>query len=263
MQEDIARLEEVGPVEYLRVWGSGWSIGTNFRRIKPGDRLFLIRLGKEPRGIFASGYAAEYPFVHDHWDEQEGHKAWYVDVYWDTLLNPYDGRSMLLRDELEFHSPEQRWSPPASGEQIKEEVTARVESAWQNLTTGASLVPDASPEDADEAVTFREGTVRQTSVTRYERNPAARSLCIRHHGVSCTVCDFNFEYVYGEVGEGFIEVHHLTPMSETRGQYEVNPIEDMRPICPNCHAMIHQKRPPYTIEQLRTMMKSTRSWGTP
>jgi 5-methylcytosine-specific restriction protein A len=208
VQEDIANLEELGPEEYQRVQGSNWSIGTNYRRIRPGDRLFLTRLGREPRGIFAFGYAVSYPYQYPHWDQEEGHRAWYVDVYWDTLLNPYDPRSMLLRDELEFISAEQRWSPIASGEEINDEVAAKLEAEWQRLT-GASSPLDTSSADADDAMTLPEGAVRQTSVTRYERNQAARRLCIKHHGVSCTVCGFNFEKVYGEVGQGYIEVHHL------------------------------------------------------
>jgi 5-methylcytosine-specific restriction enzyme A len=253
VQEDIANLEVLGPEEFQRVWDSRWSIGTNYRRIQPGDRLFLTRLGQEPRGIFASGYAASYPYQDDHWDEEEGHIAWYVDVYWDTLLSPYDPRLMILRDDLEFISAEQRWSPIASGEEINDDVAANLEAEWQRLT-GASSLLDTPSADADDAVTLPEGAVRQTSVTRYERNRAARRLCIKHHGVSCTVCDFNFEKKYGEVGQGYIEVHHLTPISQTRAAYDINPIEDMRPICPNCHAMVHQNSPPYTIEEIREMI---------
>jgi 5-methylcytosine-specific restriction protein A len=248
--EDIAQIDDLGPEEFNRVNdNSRWSIGTNYKRIEPGDRLFLTRVGREPRGMFASGYVASYPFEDPHWDGEEGHIAWYVDVYWDTLLNPYDPRSMLLREELTFISTVQRWSPLSSGEEIKEEAAAKLEAEWQHLTGTNSL-----GEDVDGDVTLPEGAVRQTSVTRYERNSAARTLCIEHHGVSCTVCDFNFEKVYGEVGQGFIEVHHLTPISQTRAAHNINPIKDMYPICPNCHAMVHQKNPPFAIEEIKEMI---------
>ncbi|RME44545.1 MAG: HNH endonuclease, partial [Chloroflexi bacterium] len=56
---------------------------------------------------------------------------------------------------------------------------------------------------------------------------------------------------YGELGKGFIHVHHVIPLSEIDSRYEVDPINDLCPVCPNCHAMIHREEPPLTIKQLR------------
>ncbi len=61
----------------------------------------------------------------------------------------------------------------------------------------------------------------------------------------------HFEEEYGNIGKCFIHVHHLTQLADIRQGYEVNPIKDLRPVCPNCHAMLHKKNPPYTIEQLK------------
>jgi len=71
------------------------------------------------------------------------------------------------------------------------------------------------------------------------KDPYARQQCIEHYGSRCSVCDFDFEQVFGERGRGFIHVHHLKPLSEIQDEYEIDPIQDLRPICPNCHAMIH------------------------
>src|SRR5215203_3813880 len=163
IRANIAQLRELGPEEFARVneITSRWSIGTNYRRIQPGDRLFLTRVVEEPRGIFASGYVASEPFEGPHWDEVEGHTARYVNVYWDTLLNPYDPRFMLLREELDFISTDQRWSPLSSGEEIRDEVAAKLEIEWQRLTGNDHLW-----EDVDDDVTMPEGAVRQTSVTK-------------------------------------------------------------------------------------------------
>jgi 5-methylcytosine-specific restriction protein A len=57
------------------------------------------------------------------------------------------------------------------------------------------------------------------------------------------------------MGKGYIHVHHLTPLSTINGEYEVNPISDLIPVCPNCHAMIHKSNPPLTIEQARTLVR--------
>jgi 5-methylcytosine-specific restriction protein A len=96
-----------------------------------------------------------------------------------------------------------------------------------------------------------EGALSQVSRNAYERNPDARRRCIEHYGCRCSVCDFDFERTYGTLGNGFIHVHHLKPLSEIREAYVIDPITDLRPICPNCHAMIHRVAETMTIEELR------------
>jgi 5-methylcytosine-specific restriction protein A len=61
--------------------------------------------------------------------------------------------------------------------------------------------------------------------------------------------------MYGEIGKGFIHVHHLKPVSEINGEYEVDPIEHLVPVCPNCHAMLHSQHPPLTIEELKKQLR--------
>ncbi|MBK8806257.1 MAG: HNH endonuclease [Bacteroidales bacterium] len=70
----------------------------------------------------------------------------------------------------------------------------------------------------------------------------------------CVVCGFDFEKVYGEIGKGFIHVHHLIPVSQIGKSYQINPISDLRPICPNCHAMIHLKNSPREIDEMRELI---------
>ena len=79
--------------------------------------------------------------------------------------------------------------------------------------------------------------------------------CIEYYGAKCVVCGFSFPSLYGEIGDGFIHVHHLTPLSEVQGEYEVDPIKDLRPVCPNCHAMLHRSNPPYDIKELENMIE--------
>ncbi|ADT70057.1 conserved hypothetical protein [Pseudoalteromonas sp. SM9913] len=88
---------------------------------------------------------------------------------------------------------------------------------------------------------LKEGARKTITVNAYERNPEARNLCIKEYGTRCCVCDFSFVEFYGKRGEGYIHVHHLTPVSEIKSEYDINPIRDLRPVCPNCHAMLHRK----------------------
>ena len=110
------------------------------------------------------------------------------------------------------------------------------------------------PEEVDERATYFEGAVRQITVDAYERNPAARRRCIAEYGARCVVCGFDFAAVYGEAGSGYIHVHHLRQLSDIGERYEVDPVADLRPVCPNCHAMIHRRTPPYTVEEVRAML---------
>jgi 5-methylcytosine-specific restriction protein A len=72
--------------------------------------------------------------------------------------------------------------------------------------------------------------------------------------LNCTACGFNFEAAYGTLGEVFIHVHHIIPIGAVGDEYSVDPVKDLVPICPNCHAMIHRVNPPLTIEQLRNIL---------
>lgn len=111
------------------------------------------------------------------------------------------------------------------------------------------------PEEVSDPEKHLEGTSKTISINAYERNQIARQDCIKHYGATCFVCGFDFKAVYGEIGDGFIHVHHLIPLSEIKKQYVVDPIKDLRPVCPNCHGIIHRTQPALTIEQLKLHLK--------
>jgi len=104
--------------------------------------------------------------------------------------------------------------------------------------------------DEIEDNTFFEGAKKQITINAYERNTQAREECILEYGNKCVICNFDFEKVYGEIGKNFIHVHHIKPLSEIKKEYKINPIQDLRPVCPNCHAMLHKKVPAYSIEEI-------------
>jgi hypothetical protein len=104
-----------------------------------------------------------------------------------------------------------------------------------------------------------EGASKSASVTVYERNPIARQQCIAHYGTACHACGFSFGETYGQTAEGFIQVHHLKAVSTRGGKYTVDPVRDLRPICPNCHAVIHLQAPPLSTVELKRMLKGARS----
>lgn len=115
-----------------------------------------------------------------------------------------------------------------------------------------AIFPDEVPDNKK----YPEGATQKAIVNRYERNPEARRKCINYYGTDCHVCGFSFEKKYRDIGKGFIHVHHLKPLSEIGERYELNPIQDLRPVCPNCHAMLHKRKPPYSIEELNQIISS-------
>ena len=110
------------------------------------------------------------------------------------------------------------------------------------------------PDDLEPGKTYVEGAKKLVRVNAYERNQAARNACFKHYGFNCAGCGFNFHSRYGKIGKNFIHVHHLKPLSLTDGKYLLDPVKDLRPVCPNCHAMIHLGKKVLTIKQLRARL---------
>ncbi len=97
-------------------------------------------------------------------------------------------------------------------------------------------------------------------VNKYERDPKNRKSCIKRYGAICSACGFDFSITYGEIGTGYIHVHHLTPLAAHDGKsLKVDPIEDLRPVCPNCHEMLHRINPPYTIDRLKSFLTKSKA----
>lgn len=101
-----------------------------------------------------------------------------------------------------------------------------------------------------------EGAIKNISTNKYERNKEARQKCIEYHGAICKICGFDFGKVYGEKLEGKIEVHHKKPLNEIKEEYIVDPINDLIPVCPNCHMVLHSKENGvYTPEEVIKMLR--------
>ncbi|MDQ0453735.1 HNH endonuclease [Rhizobium paknamense] len=100
---------------------------------------------------------------------------------------------------------------------------------------------------------YEEGSPFVCEITRYERNRRARDACLKYYGYKCVVCDVLLEEVYGARGKNVIQVHHIKPMSQIRRGYKVNPIKDLRPVCPNCHTIIHNGDEVLSIDEARSL----------
>lgn len=174
------------------------------------------------------------------------------DIIRATTLAAFPDTAFEIYRELPAPLEQQ---PPAGEEQAN--ANANVKNGTLGTTAKRSKVRNQKlKEEAPQSATlvvdhFAEGAVRQITLTTYERDPRARRACLAHHGSRCCVCGTDFGETYGELGEGYIHVHHLRPLSKIADNHEVNPITDLIPVCPNCHVMLHQKTPPLLPETLR------------
>lgn len=227
-----------------------WSCGGR-KNIDPGDRVFLLRQGPDRPGLIASGWATSGVVEDDHWEDRElrhRRKARYVHVQWDMLReNSVITREELLRPPFEAVN----WDTQSSGISVEPETAKQLEQEW-GRRTGSRFEPLPDEVSVQE---YPEGALRRITVNAYERSAAARAACLAHYGYSCTICGENLAQRYGEVAEGLIHVHHIVPVSRVRTRYVVDPVADLRPICPNCHAVVHRREPPFSIEDVVGMLR--------
>lgn len=113
-------------------------------------------------------------------------------------------------------------------------------------------------EDFYNKSSFTEGKAIEYKIKSYERNATARRECIYKKGINCSICGFNFYKTYGEIGKNYIHIHHIVPLHKIKESYELNPENDLIPVCPNCHAMLHIKRNGIckSVEELRILIKN-------
>jgi hypothetical protein len=117
----------------------------------------------------------------------------------------------------------------------------------------------------DENLFISEGKKKTVTTQIYERSKQLRDKAIEHYTVDgkivCAACGFDFQKIYGEVGRGYIEVHHQKPVF----QYEEtdfsrlisDALKDLIPLCANCHRMIHRKKDkPLSVEELIELLNS-------
>ena len=106
---------------------------------------------------------------------------------------------------------------------------------------------------------FPEGAKTTITVNRYERDRRNRAAAIAIHGARCKACEIDFGELYGPVADGYIEIHHVQPVSQLGPGYCIDPFRDLVPLCANCHAVVHRIDPPMPIERLSELLVSRRT----
>lgn len=229
-----------------------WSCGSS-KRIRAGDRVFFCMQGNRGRGLYASGYAQGESFVDQHFADNTKTSR-YITVTYDALVNPWSDR--LDREQLEAVPLNLvRWGTQVAGIGIPTHCWSALETTWSNhlRSKGLDLRDSDFPDSHD--LVFVEGHAHPTTVMVFERSREARTRCIAAKGSNCKVCGLSFGAIYGQMGAGFIHVHHTSTLGSGNGARATDALRDLEPVCPNCHCMLHRRTPPYTIEELRRIMR--------
>jgi 5-methylcytosine-specific restriction protein A len=243
LQEEVEKLNEQ---EFLI---DRWSVGVS-KRVKRGDRLFLIRLGKEPKGIIGSGVAESDVFEADHWDDDKyaaGVPANYVNVRFDNLLNP-ENEAILPRQELNSLG-NMHWSSQSSGTQIPDGVANRLENLWADFLGTDRFLPTAVAEPA--AI---EGLLTETKVYVRGRSRQLRELALEKANGVCCVCNVDYKELLNGKGVRVLQAHHRKQLAASDAP-RVTHLSDLAVVCANCHLLIHMNpRQALEVEELRTML---------
>jgi hypothetical protein len=216
-----------------------WHIKRNWKSVEIGDEVFIYT-GDKNLGII--GFATVDDSV-----SRDGN--WSIRMAFDLrkcralLRNPVP--ATIVREWVHFPR-----GNVISLKSFETELHSRL--PWKSkVRSGVSKLPEEVPRGP----TYSEGSVQRVLVNRYERDPDERAECIEHHGTVCSLCGFDFVAVYGMVMVGFIHVHHLKLLSLIASDYKLDPIKDLLPVCPNCHAVLHHREPPYSLKEVRQFLR--------
>lgn len=224
-----------------------WRCGAH-KMVRYNDRIFLMKLGSQPKGIIGSGRViSTEAFQTQHWSNNND--IWQVTIEFDTLLNPAESSILALEEIATIQN--QYWTPESSGISINPEIVPMLEKKWSDFLLESHGITLPVNVKTDWAQSYLEGGEYEVTLKGQERNRKAREKCLEIHGYKCIVCNFDFHEVYGKLGFGYIHVHHLTLFSSSKEERHVSPETDLVPVCPNCHAMLHKCNPPLTVDELK------------
>lgn len=229
-----------------------WSVNQYKSEVAGGDRMVLWKAGNDA-GIYAVATLVGDLFKRSPGDQvnPNARTESAIRFRFDDLLDP-----PVLKTELLAH--------PLLRElaviKFPNATNFRVEpDHWSALEQLLRRTRQTLADEIETTTSHPEGAVKHISVNAYERSGPARAECIEHYGRTCVVCDFSFGDFYGDIGEGFIHVHHLVDLSLVDGTTETDGIRDLRPVCPNCHAMLHTARPAHGVDWLRDQIVGPRA----
>jgi 5-methylcytosine-specific restriction protein A len=220
-----------------------WNVGGH-RGILPETEVWLLLEGSTDAasGLIGHGVVMSVPVEERELEDDGG----YLVIAFDALLPLGE---QIRPDVLRAAVPGVPWGGVATSPvAVPPPAEAELRKLWREqgpAAVHAGLVPGTYPPSA----------VTRIEVNRYERDPDARRVCLAFHGTSCAACGFSFEASYGAAGADAVEVHHAVPPVMLGEGYKLDPVADLVPLCPNCHAIAHLGvASPRTVSELRNII---------
>lgn len=224
--------------------------GENLKRLSPGDICLMYVDGI---GIAAAGRVLERwngrtyrnPLIYEIYNEDQG--EYRIKVEWFKKFSPKPISPANVK-RLFGYQPRSALNPIDKKRSVAERLAGGV-------PLPQFLLPQELPPDPVRR--YPVGAKKQITVNAYERSSAARRDCLRRWTFKCSVCEKGMDEIYGPAGKDVIDVHHLVPLSQVDESYRLDPVQDLRPVCPNCHTMLHRKpgRRVYSIGELQAILR--------
>ena len=232
-----------------------WSSGAN-TTMPRGARVFLVRVGAEPRGIVASGVTTSArPYRERHWDEalaKQGRKAWYVGVAFDRILNPAREAILTIPQLKAAGLGHVNWTPQGSGIRLAPDVADQLGVLWRKfLRSGVHPVlsfPEAAVEGA------------RTEIKTYSRGRSRRLRdgALQDSKGVCEACCVDYNGLLDGKGVRVLQVHHRQQLGAT-DKPRLTRATQLAVLCANCHCLVHMNpRKALSVQTLRSMLRESR-----
>jgi len=159
-------------------------------------------------------------------------------------------------------------SEPVKSESVKNEESTKEESSSSTIQSSEIYAKDEEevisedgklnsvemlPEVVNETYEYTQPSKETLDIDYIEK---IKKECIDYYGAICDICGFDFGYTYGETYEQYIDVHNQKSAEGEEISPTTHPIEDLIPICYNCHHVIHSTTPAIPVDEMRKMVKA-------
>ena len=244
------------------------------KKAKVGDRVFIMKQGKNPRGLFGSGRITGKPFQNKNMTNKAGQHPWCVDVTFDQLVDPKKTLLVPYEELSRFYPERGLWNNQSSGIEIPEHVASKIEQHWKasNVTTSggeswseeevqrdlaqfsdalfqqevekelvaeksAALPPEPpGPERPPARLLSHKGK-------RYQRSPKKSADALLSAGYHCEIDSRHKSFTSSQTGENYVEAHHLIPLKQQEHySFSLDVRANIVSLCPNCHRLVHHAK---------------------
>lgn len=250
----------------------GVLFGVNLRLLRPGDsrNSFVLRINELPEPFGLAIRVQQNPLTWQSITELDRLAGEVIQSVKSRFLETPEELAHLLevgsqslghlelqvnKVELSKVDSEATWSSLLLITKSKKADTEPISTLRDFLIATVGSALDIFTERfADDLEGEHEGHSEIRTYNRYERSSVNRSLCLAAKGTACAACGLDPGRHYGIDSASLIHVHHLTPLSMMGGSAVVNPERDLIPLCPTCHNVAHKRQPPFTPEEISSMI---------